>query len=217
LNDCAAALGWALASYREPTRAETMRTIHALKKRCDMLITPLEAFQIFSLVRATAKLGGSMAEVGVYRGGTARLIREADTSRPLHLFDTFEGLPVTADVDTEVRWGRFRKGQFACPLEKVRNYLADCDKVYFHRGLFPSTGEAVKDEKFSFVHADVDIYSSTQGVLEFFYPRLLCGGVVVSHDYSTCHGVREAIDEFFKDLPEPVIELSGNQAMVIKL
>ena len=37
-----------------------------------MLITPLEAVQLISIVRFTSKLGGCMAELGVYRGGSAR-------------------------------------------------------------------------------------------------------------------------------------------------
>jgi len=217
LHNTAAALGWGLASYYWPTRVGAMRAVRKLKKRRDMNITPLEAIQLIALVRATVKLGGCMAEVGVYRGGTARLIREADASRPLHLFDTFEGLPDPAEIDTATRWGRLRKGLFSYPLEDVRNYLADCAKVHFHKGLFPATGEAVKDEKFSFVHSDVDLYSSTRGVLEFFYPRLLRGGIIVAHDFATCRGVREAMEEFFRDLPEPVIELPGDQAMVVKL
>jgi hypothetical protein len=217
LHNTAAALGWGLASYREPTRVGTLHTIRELRRRREMNMTPLEAIQLFSLVRATAKLGGCMAEVGVYRGGSARVLREADASRNLHLFDTFEGLPDTADVDTTVRCGPCRKGQLAYPLESVRKYFADCEKVYFHPGVFPATGEAVKDERFSFVHADVDLYSSTRGILEFFYPRLLPGGIIVCHDYETALGAREAMDEFFKGLPEPVIELAGDQAMVVKL
>ena len=59
-----------------------MRQILDLRKRREMLLTPVEAWQIFSLVKATAKLGGSMAEVGVYRGASARLIREADEIAP---------------------------------------------------------------------------------------------------------------------------------------
>jgi hypothetical protein len=182
-----------------------------------MGITPLEAIQLLSLVRATAKLGGCMAEVGVYQGGSARLIRKADASRSLHLFDTFEGAPDPGEIDTSFLWGRAKKGRFSYPLEKVRNHLADCEKVYFHKGIFPATGEAVKDERFSFVHCDVGLYSSTRGVLEFFYPRLLRGGIVVSHDFATGVGPRKAIEEFFEDLPEPVIELPGNQALVVKL
>ena len=217
LHDAAAALGYGLASYRAPTRVEEMRTVRELKRRRHTLMTLLDAMQLFSLVRATAKLGGCMAEVGVYQGGSARLIREADASRSLHLFDTFEGLPELAAIDTPARSGRFRKGLWSCPLESVRNYFGDCDRVHFHKGLFPVTGEGVKDERFSFVHADVNLYSSTWEVLKFFYPRLLRGGILVSHDFTLFPGVREAMEEFFKDLPEPVIELSGNQAMVVKV
>jgi len=217
VQNAAAALGWGITSYRVPTRFGTMRAVRDLIRRRDMSITPLEAIQLFSLVRATAKLGGCMAEVGVYQGGSARLIREADPSRSLHLFDTFEGLPQLAATDTPVRSGRFRTGRCPYTLENVRKYFGDCDGVQFHKGLFPVTGEAVKDERFSFVHADVDLYSSTWGVLEFFYPRMVRGGIMVSHDFATARGVREAIEEFFKDLPEPVIELAGDQAIVVKL
>jgi hypothetical protein len=212
-----ALLGWGITSYRAPGRVRVMRSVRELKRRRDTKITLLEAMQLVSLVRATAKLGGCMAEVGVYQGGSARLIREADTSRSLHLFDTFEGLPELVATDTAVRSGRLRKGRCTFPLEEVKNYFRGCNGVHFHKGLFPHTGEAVKEEKFSFVHADVDLYSSTRGVLEFFYPRLLRGGIIVSHDFATLRGVREAIEEFFKDLPEPVIELPGDQAMVVKL
>src|SRR5208337_33722 len=100
IQNATAALGWGITSYRVPTRVGTMRAVRELKRRRDMSISPLEAIQLFSLVRATAKLGGCMAEVGVYQGGTARLIREADTSRPLHLFDTFAGLPDPGATDT---------------------------------------------------------------------------------------------------------------------
>jgi hypothetical protein len=217
VQNAAAALGWGITSYRVPTRFGTMRAVRDLIRRRDMSITPLEAIQLFSLVRATAKLGGCMAEVGVYQGGSARLIREADPSRSLHLFDTFEGLPQLAATDTPVRSGRFRTGRCPYPLENVRKYFGDCDNVHFHKGLFPVTGEAVKNERFSFVHADVDLYASTWGVLEFFYSRMVRGGIIVSHDFATARGVREAIEEFFKDLPEPVIELAGDQAMVVKL
>jgi hypothetical protein len=73
------------------------------------------------------------------------------------------------------------------------------------------------NERFSFVHTDVPPYAVTRGALEFFYPRLLPGGIIISHDFATCRGPREAMEEFFKDLPGPVIELSGDQAMAVKV
>ena len=180
LFELAATLRVGLISYRQPARSQAMRQILDLRKRREMLLTPVEAWQIFSLVKATAKLGGSMAEVGVYRGASARLIREADEVRPLHLFDTFEGLPETSGKDQAPLGGQFEKGSFACSLEDVQSYLGQLNKVYFHKGLFPASADGIGGERFSFVHTDVDIYESTKSVLEFFYPRMVPGGVIIS-------------------------------------
>jgi predicted O-methyltransferase YrrM len=217
LHSASSALGFGIATYRQPERIETIRAIRELKSSCEMLLTPLEASQLFSLVRSTSKLGGSMAEVGVFRGASARLIRQADAVRPLHLFDTFEGLPEPAATDVEIHAGPFQKNEFPCSLERVQNNLKSCANVHFHPGLFPATGKAVENETFSFVHSDVDLYASTRSVLEFFYPRLLPGGVILTHDFATAHGPHKAFTEFFENLPEPLIELSGDQAMVVKL
>jgi hypothetical protein len=217
LHFASSALGFGIVTYRQPERLETVRAIRKLKASCEMVLTPLEASQLFSLVRSTSKLGGAMAEVGVFRGGSARLIRQADAVRPLHLFDTFEGLPEPARTDVEIHTGPFEKNEFSCSLEQVRHNLKSCANVHFHPGLFPETGKVVENEKFSFVHADVDLYASTRSVLEFFYPRLIPGAIILTHDFATAHGPHKAFTEFFENLPEPLIELSGDQAMVVKL
>jgi O-methyltransferase len=217
LHSASSALGFGIATYRQPERLETIRAIRELKGSCEMLLTPLEASQLFSLVRSTSKVGGAMAEVGVFRGASARLMRQADTLRPLHLFDTFEGLPEPAETDVEIHVGRFEKNEFSCSLLQVQNNLKTCANVHFHPGFFPATGKAVENEKFSFVHSDVDLYASTKSVLEFFYSRLLPGGIILTHDFATAVGPHRAFTEFFKNLPEPLIELSGDQAMVVKL
>src|SRR3989338_3744494 len=43
--------------------------------------------------------------------------------------------------------------------------------------------EPIKNKKFSLVHFDVDTYESTKNSIEFFYPRMTRGGVILSHDY----------------------------------
>ena len=42
-------------------------------------------------------------------------------------------------------------------------------------------------------------------------------GIIISHDYNIAPGVRKAFDEFFKNRPEPIIELSGSQCLIVKL
>jgi len=42
------------------------------------------------------------------------------------------------------------------------------------------------------------------------------GGVIISHDYFGSPVVKKAFDDFFKDKPEPIIEMSGTQCLIVK-
>jgi len=188
--------------------------IKRIKQEIEMLLKDQEAFLIYSTAIKTEKIEGEIAEVGVYQGGSAKILREA-SKKPLHLFDTFEGLPELNEKDDS---DQFQKGNYSASLESVKNYLSGYPNIYYYKGLFPSTAEPVKDKKFSFVHFDVDIYESTLGCLNFFYSRLSKGGVIISHDYASSGGVRKAFDEFFEDKPEIIIQQYGTvQAFVVKL
>jgi O-methyltransferase len=173
-----------------------------------------EAYQILTTVKAVAeKVAGELAEVGVYRCGSARLICEAKGARELHLFDTFAGLPSPGQNDAGVA---FWLGQFAASLEAAQMYLRAFPNVHFYKGLFPSTAEPIRDKKFCFIHLDVDLYEATRAGLEFFYPRMTPGGVLMCHDYDA-PGVRLAVDEFFRDKPELVIQQpAGSHCVVVK-
>jgi O-methyltransferase len=67
------------------------------------------------------------------------------------------------------------------------------------------------------VHLDADLYESTMAGLEFFYPRMPPGAILICHDYLSSEGVNAAFGEFFADKPEPVIELTGYQCLVVKV
>ena len=199
--------------YDDPERKKVIELIKRIHKETPMLLFDNEAYQIFMAVRRTEKIEGDIAEVGVYRGGSAKLIREANGNKVLHLFDTFEGLPEVDPIDVPL----FSKGQFAAPLEAVKDFLKGYKDIHFYKGLFPGTAGPVEDKRFSFVHFDVDTYESTRSCLEFFYPRMNKGGIVLSHDYINAAGVRKAFDEFFSDKLEPIIEMSGTQCLIVKL
>ena len=65
---------------------------------------------------------------------------------------------------------------------------------------------------------DVDLYESTKAGLEFFYPRMSRGGIIMSHDYPSLNGVLKAVTEFFADKPDPVIDIAGGeQCLIVKL
>jgi hypothetical protein len=177
------------------------------------------AHMLFQLARHASKLEGMFAEVGVYRGGTAKLLAGiADRAgRELHLFDTFAGMPETdraRDLHTA--------GDFAdTSLAGVQAFLAGHRSPKFHQGEFPGTVPAagVEAAKFSLVHVDADIASSVGACCEFFYPRLVPGGVMIFDDYghTSCPGAKTATDGFFADKPEPVLHLLTSQALIVKL
>lgn len=190
-----------------------MRLIRRVRRQRRWLVTANEAYMVYAIAKAQSKCEGHMAEIGTYQGGTAGMICEAKGDRPLHIFDTFEGLPTSAAQDQNVH----KKHQYSCTLESVRKFLARYDDVTYYKGRFPETAAPVADYRFSFVHMDVDLYESTRACLEFFYPRMLPGGVMLSHDYSILSGVRTAFEEFMADKPEGLIELPSTQCMLVKV
>jgi hypothetical protein len=192
---------------------EVMRLLRQVRKGRKCLLTGNETFLIYAFARAYAQLPGAMAEVGVYQGVSTKLICEAKGEKELHVFDTFEGLPDKSGTDVP----RYKPSQYLCSLESVQEYLKSYPNVHFHKGLFPESAKGLEEMKFRFVHIDVDLYESTKGCLEWFYPRLLPGAILVSHDYSLLAGVRQAFTEFFADKPETPLELPTTQCMIVKL
>ena len=191
---------------------EGLRLIRAIKKADGLpLCRPSELYLIYSLAKAQGALAGEFAEVGVYQGSTAQLLCEIKGQRELHLFDTFQGLPTVEDADCH-----YSEGMFAAELEQVRKRLAHYGQVFFHAGLFPQTATAVTHTQFSFVHLDADLYQSTKDALEFFYPRLIPGGIILTHDHPTGQGVSRAFSEFLTHKPETLIQLPLAQGMIIK-
>lgn len=202
-----------VVSYDQPERASAMERVREiLADWPTQVMSADEAYMIRGAVLSTAKVEGDLAEVGVFRGTSAKVICEAKGDRPLHLFDTFEGLPPSGRFDSG-----FQAGQYACSLDSVRDYLKDFPNVQFYKGYFPMTGEPIKSRGFSFVHLDVDLFESTVAAIQFFYPRMNPGAILISHDYVAAAGVRRAFDAFFADKCEAVIELSGNQCLVVKV
>ena len=65
------------------------------------------------------------------------------------------------------------------------------------KGYFPETTVGI-EEAFCFVNLDFDLYNPTYAGLEYFYPRMSKGGVILIHDYFSVGwtGVKQAVDEF---------------------
>lgn len=178
------------------------------------LVTADRCFMIYQLAKYASRKEGDFAEVGVYKGGTARLIARSSLQKKLHLFDTFAGMPEAKEgVDYH------QKGDFNdTSLSSVKDLLKDCPNVSFYQGFFPQMAGPLMGAKFCYVHIDVDIYQSVKDCLQFFYSRMVPGGVMLFDDYEwkDTEGVKIAIDEFLKEKPETPIITTLYQCLLIK-
>jgi O-methyltransferase len=183
--------------------------------RSHTLVSIDRCFMLYQAACATAALPGSVAELGVYKGGTAKIFGEIlkSTGKSIYLFDTFSGMPWTAQ-DKEEHKTMFED----ITLEKVQEYLKEYSTMKFRPGFFPDTAKGLEDEKFSLVYLDADLYESTKSGLEFFYPRMVAGGIILFDDYGSHRwtGVREAVDTFAASVGTRAISTVLYQAMLIK-
>ena len=150
-----------------------------------------------------AKVEGSVAELGVFRGDFACNINRVFPSRKLYLFDTFEGFD-EKEAATEKQKNTCNDTYIDAfkrtSIQKVMGKMPHPDLIELKVGLFPQSLEGLED-KFAFVSIDVDFEESTYAGLNYFYPRLSKGGYIFLHDYNCGYLdiVRKAVEHFEKD------------------
>ncbi len=162
-------------------------------------------------------IAGDIVECGVWRGGSMQaaartLLGLHDTERHLYLFDTFEGMPEPTEKDLRrdgesaadllARQDKSRPIWAVATLEDVKEGFQrvpyPADRVHFVRGLVEDTIPAQAPERISILRLDTDWYASTRHELEYLYPRLVSGGVLLIDDYGWWQGSRCAVDEFLE-------------------
>ncbi len=165
------------------------------------------------------KIQGDFAELGVYKGHSARLIHHMAPDRLLHLFDTFQGF---TSKDLQLESGKaqeYSEKSFSdTSLNKVLAYISgNKDCIQAHPGYFPESTFSLPETNYAFVHMDADLYLPTIEGLKYFYPRLSKGGVIIIHDYNyKWEGLVKAVDEFVVSIPEtPILVADLDSSLLI--
>lgn len=170
------------------------------------LVRGNKLIKLISLLHSVKNLEADICEVGVYRGGTAKVLVNESKGTNVYLFDTFSGMPnYTPGIDNIWVEGTFNDIDYDQILKVFQKY----NNVFIYKGIFPKeTSHFILDNKFKFVHLDVDNYQSYKECLEFLYPKIISGGIIVFDDYDCdcCPGANKAIDEFFYNKPESIIK-----------
>ena len=124
---------------------------------------------------------GAVAELGCYRGDTSWQLNVLMPERKLYLFDTFEGFDARDVVKeqelgcSDAVVGRYRDTKH----EELIHRMPYQENVVIKKGWFPDTAMDIEDEQFALVYLDASLYRPTYAGIEFFFPRMSRGGIIV--------------------------------------
>lgn len=173
----------------------------------------------YDLLNRTKSLPGDIVECGVGWGNSLVCItishQVIQSSKKIWAFDSFSGLPEPSPEDEPLRSGvKIEKGDLAYTEAYVKARLKKASipetlisDINFVPGYFEKTlMQFPVNKQVSFLHLDVDLYDSYVTTLDFFYSRLVPGGVIALDEYNDQKwvGCTKAVDFFLKDKPERV-------------
>ena len=179
------------------------------------------------LIDLTSALRGDVADCGVFVGGSTvamgLYLRQHNIQKTIYGFDSFEGfeedalkedLALGGEINEDRRADSYKTTSFEAVSKKIKRFHRTNIKLV--KGFFHESFRALPhDIRFSFVHMDVNIYSSYKECLEFFYPLMVRGGIILFDEYNDppWPGCNKAVDEFTRFRPEKpqMIEMNNYQ------
>ena len=162
-------------------------------------------------------IGGSLAELGVYKGEFAKYLNRYFPERKLYLFDTFSGFDGKDESDFDIRLksgNAFLDGSVQEVLGKMRTK----ESCVIRKGHFPDTAVGLEHETYCLVSLDADLYKPILAGLEYFYPRLVTGGYIFIHDfgaYTWGTGVKRAVKGYCAQNRIPYVPILDRCGSVI--
>lgn len=152
---------------------------------------------------------GSVVELGCYTGGSAAAmaicLEQAHSKWPLHVYDSFMGLPIKNSLDNSPAGHQFTAGVLhATKAELVKTFRRKHAPLPFiHKAWFDDLTPADLPEHIRFAFLDCDYYDSIMTSLRLVWPKLAQGAVVVVDDYrnESLPGVAKAVDAWLLTHP----------------
>lgn len=152
-------------------------------------------------------------ECGVCDGVTAyfalREMQGLGGRAKIHLYDAWAPMRGEELLEPE----QFVIGQYSnISLQRVKKNLNEFDNVVYHPGYIPNSldSEPSSPDKICYIHIDLNSAMPTIAALEYFFPRIVRGGVILFDDYGSNNykTTKEAVDKFFSDkrgilMPQP--------------
>ncbi len=167
------------------------------------------------------KLEGDFVECGVNRGFLSRIAMDyigfAKQDKKFYLMDTYDGLVDRYITEEERNQGVTSGGYEPC-FDKVTRTFAPYKNVHLIRGAIPDTLPQVGSTKIAFLSIDMNCVMPEIEAAEYFWPRMVPGGVIVLDDYGHAgHELQQkAFDKFASTQGVTVLCLPTGQGLIFK-
>ena len=168
----------------------------------------------------SVKIPGDFVECGVYRGFLAAGIIEALNfekikNKAFYLIDTYAG-PVDDQIN-EFEIG-VHNNVYEDTYDYVMSTLGQFSNVKIVRGAVPEILTSVPTNSVSFLSIDMNCALPERAALEYFYPMLAAGAVVLLDDYGfRGHSAQKvSADEFARSIDRSILSLPTGQGLFIK-
>ena len=181
---------------------------------------PEKLFALIQAVRHVVKhdIPGAMVECGVWRGGCVMAILQTLSSlgvqdRDIFLYDTFNGMTQPTEEDIKysgenplTEFTRRQTGPdssdwcFASLNDVARNVYSsgyEQSRINFVKGKVEETLPRPRPDGIALLRLDTDWYQSTKHEMEYLFPLLASGGLLLVDDYNNWLGAKKAVEEYF--------------------
>lgn len=155
---------------------------------------------------------GNFAECGVYAGMSMFFVADLCTSKFVGV-DSFEGVSEPGKYDSDY----FKSKKLSIDISFAKTFLKNFNNIDLYKGWIPEVFNIIDDKEYSYVNIDVDLYDPTKNSIEYFWPKIIKGGVLICDDYGSdkTPGARKAMNDFFG--VDNILELPTGQALVYKI
>jgi len=155
---------------------------------------------------------GNFAECGVYAGMSMFFVADLCTNKFVGV-DSFEGVSEPGKYDSDY----FKSKKLSIDISFAKTFLKNFNNIDLYKGWIPEVFNIIDDKEYSYVNIDVDLYDPTKNSIEYFWPKIIKGGVLICDDYGSdkTPGARKAMNDFFG--VDNILELPTGQALVYKI
>jgi O-methyltransferase len=172
-----------------------------------------------ALADMASRLDGDMVECGTFRGiymhTAAEYLPLSKLDKTVYLFDTWTGLSAEHLFVWEKE--RARRIYNDC-FEEVKRAFAHVPNIRMVRGPVPDTLAGAGVGRICFLHLDMNCTLPEKAALEFFWDKLVPGGVVLSDDYGDVgyEGQKKMYEDFAAAQGLTLLTLPTGQAVLFK-